>query len=284
MTPGLQRLRLSTIGPGSRVGRIAYRTLMAAAVPRFATRRDRASRAVARALSTTALGRLPEEETEWTQRIEARRRELMSDQALVAPDIPSESGGAEQPPFAVSTASLWISLPPLLCLFLMRLVRELAPRSCLELGTGFGISGAYQAASLDLNGTGRLETFERAAGLAGIAEEGFSALALGERVGLRVGPIEEMLEEAAERISPVDYAFVDADHTAQATIEHFEIMLPHLADGAVVVLDDINWPTMTEAWKRIRRHRRASLALGLRRLGVVVVSGPAGHPRPAVRD
>ena len=45
----------------------------------------------------------------------------------------------------------------------MRLVRELRPHSCLELGTGVGVSAGYQAAAMELNGVGRLLTLDGSA-------------------------------------------------------------------------------------------------------------------------
>jgi predicted O-methyltransferase YrrM len=272
--------------PGSPVAGPVYRTVMAASLPsvarqanRAADRADRApaparraSRALGSALRTTALGQPRAEERAWVDRIEARRDQLASGGA-VEPRI-AERGSAVAsealPPIPTWVASI-ISLHPVWCLFLMRLVRELAPRSCLELGTGFGISGAYQAASLELNGVGALSTLEGAPQLAEIAEQGFAALRLNERVEVGVGPLEDTLGHALERAAPVDYAFLDADHTAEATLEHFNAIVTHLSDGAVVVLDDINWAE-GRAWRTIRRHDRVSVALGLLRVGIVVIS------------
>ncbi len=72
---------------------------------------------------------------------------------------------------------------------------------------------------------------------------------------------------------PIDYAFLDADHTEEATCEHFDILLPHLSPGAVVLLDDIMLSTgMRRAWRAIRRRERVSASLALGRMGVVAVS------------
>jgi predicted O-methyltransferase YrrM len=248
--------------------------MMAASVPRLAARRERPSRALARALSTTALGRSSAQERAWAARIEARRQRLISAGEVIRPSpIDATPGSKTEPEVPISTASLWMSLPAQLCVFLMRLIRELRPRSCLELGTGFGISTAYQAASLELNGAGTLTTFEYAPEIAEIAGQGLSELGLTSRVEVNVGAIDDLLSEALEGIAPVEYAFVDADHTEEATIREFEAMLPHLAEEALVVFDDINWTEagMTRAWDRIRRHGRVSAALPLRRLGVVAV-------------
>ena len=277
---GLTRRR-PRLWPGSGPDAALYRTLMGASLPRLATHRDSGSRALARALRTTALGRIPAEERRWIARIEARRRDLASGDAVVRPGFSDGSLVDDEgrgPSIPLAGASRWMSLTPIWCTFLMRLVRELAPRSCLELGTGFGISGAYQAASLELNGAGKLTTLEGAPEYVSIAEHGFSALGLGERVELRVGRITDTLQDVAERAAPIGCAFVDADHTERATLDQFDAMLPHLGEGAVVVLDDVNWGDggMTRAWRKIGRHDRVSVALGFHRLGIVVVSRRGG--------
>jgi predicted O-methyltransferase YrrM len=176
-------------------------------------------------------------------------------------------------PLAISRAAREVSVPSRWGVFLMRLVRELSPRSCVELGTGFGISAAYQAASLQLNGAGGLITLDAAGEWAEIAEQGFSELGL-ERVEIEVGELNDTLEDAVTRAAPVDYAFVDAEHQELATHRHFETLLPHLSDGAVVAFDDIIFPEeMMRAWKAISRHARVAVAIGLGRIGVVVISG-----------
>ncbi|MGH7317340.1 MAG: O-methyltransferase [Candidatus Rokuibacteriota bacterium] len=164
-----------------------------------------------------------------------------------------------------------MSLPPVWCLLLMRLVRTMRPRSCLELGTGFGISGAYQAAALELNGTGRLTTVEGAAEWAEIARRGFMELGL-SRVEPVVGPIAEMLADA--RLGPFDHVLVDAEHTEEAMLAAFEMLLPDLSTNAVVVFDDIDfYEGSRRAWSRVKRHPNVSAAVGLRRFGIAIVSG-----------
>jgi predicted O-methyltransferase YrrM len=242
------------VPPSSALVEPAYRLLLGAALPRVAARRDRASRALFRAMATTALDRIPREEREWISRIEARRAELAA---------------TDFSPFA-----RWASIAPVWGRFLMRTVRELSPRSCLELGTGFGISAAYQAAALELNGAGRLTTLERLEGLGAIAAEGFSRLGLDGRVRLRLGSKDDSLGRALEGAGQIDYAFLDADHTENATMAHFATLLPHLREGAIVVIDDINWTEeMRRAWKSIAGNERVSRKLELRRVGILVIAG-----------
>ena len=221
------------------------RALMAISVSRLLRRRDRPSRAIARALQTTALGRISPHERTWVDRIEARFRHQGNMEAGITP--------------------LW-------GLFLMRLLRELEPRSCLELGTGWGTSGAYQAAALELNEAGFLVTCDIEPEWARAAEREFGELGL-HRVELRLGPLNDTLGPQLASMEPVDYAFIDADHEEEAESGYFEAMLPHLSPGAVIVFDDINFNEgMKRVWKAIRGHERVSLAIGLRRMGITVVN------------
>lgn len=244
------------VSPDSALANAAHRATMAAAFPRLAGNSGRAPRAIARALRTTALAPMPADERRWVTRIEASRRH-----------VPAKAG-------ELGEACPWWSTPRLWGRFLMRLVRELEPRSCLELGVGFGISGAYQAAALKLNGSGRLVTLDQEESLARIAEDGFRELRLASTVELCIGPIGRTLPQVLPRLAPLDYAYIDAEHTYEATVANYEALLPHITDCAVVVVDDIKLDQgMSRAWDAIRSHERVSLQLGLRRLGVVVVSG-----------
>lgn len=246
---------------------------------------DAVARPLARALRTTALGRVAPAEREWIGRIEARRAELAAShgltQGVFSPVRPPKASGWSGifKPVAVSDACGVISIPPGWGLFLMRLVRELKPRSCVELGTGFGVSAAYLGAGLELNGSGRLTTLEGAEKWAAIAEQGISSLGLG-RIDITVGPLSDTLEPTLAEVGPVDLAYVDADHSKEATTEYFEAILPHASDRAVIVFDDIAFDEgMLEAWIEIRSHPRVVTAASLGRMGLIRVRAPGAGAR-----
>jgi predicted O-methyltransferase YrrM len=254
---------------------------MAAPLARLTGRADPAARPLRRALRTALLGQLPREEREWIEGIEAWRRDLGSHRAPT--ELPELGGGAQgsdgrsgtdQSTTSIGFAATAISLSPHWCVLLMRLVRELRPRSCLERGTGFGISAAYQAAALQINGLGALTTLEGSAAWAALARDGLSGLGL-DGVELRVGRIGETLPEEADRYGPVDFVFMDAEHGAEANLEHFETIPPSLSEGAVVVLDDADWPGVRHAHAEIERHGRVSTSVLIGRLGVSIIDRPA---------
>jgi predicted O-methyltransferase YrrM len=253
--------------------------------------RDPASRALRAALSSSLLGRIPPEEREWSARIEAYRRELRASTAeLTTPmlepveDLPSHGHELDvdlQRISRVREDADLISIPRLWGVLLMRLVRQLAPASCLELGTGFGMSTLYQAAALELNGRGRLVTVDAAESRARMAMQTAADLKL-DRVEFRVGRIRDLLEDELRRAQPIDFGYVDANHTEAATIHYLESFLPHLASTAVLAFDDIPWtPEMRRAWRRIAADERVTAAVGVRRIGVCVIAPRSAVPQAA---
>ena len=260
---------------------VVTRGLMVGSVPRLTPHRAGAVRAVARALASTAIGRIPPDEREWIDRIEARRAELASRQEETRADYADDPDGlpewarAFENPIPTWGATGLLSIPPLWGRVLLRLVRELGPSSCLELGTAFGISTSFCAAALELGGSGRMLTLDAAREWGAIAEEGWRSLGLEPRIEMRLGQIGSSsgtLPAALAAAAPIDFVFVDAEHQAAPTLAYFEAMLPHLAPGAVVVFDDIGFPRqMRGAWKAIKRHRLVSASVGLGRMGIVTV-------------
>jgi predicted O-methyltransferase YrrM len=253
---------------------------MAAALPRFRGRSDRRSRAVASALRGAAIGGIPAEERAWIDRIEAHRGRLPSEVVAVSSGrSPHGRASRADHPAEATKACEWMSIPAVSGRFLMRLVRLLAPRSCLELGTGFGVSTAYQAAALELNGKGTMTSLDLA-GMTDIAGPGLARLGLAGRTHLVPGRIERTLPAVLEAARPIDFAFLDADHTPRGTLHPLEVMIPHLSTGAVVVFDDINWtPGMRVTWRRIGQLPAVVAAYRIHRLGVTVVDASRRVPQ-----
>jgi predicted O-methyltransferase YrrM len=150
------------------------------------------------------------------------------------------------------------SKPPKASRLLFDVLRERRPRACLELGTCLGISAAYQAAALELNGDGFLHTIEGAEPLAVRAGNLFSRLGLAHRVDLHVGRFKDVLPDLLQE-NIFDYAFVDGHHDEHATIEYFGLIHPRVRSGGVMVFDDIRWSVgMQRAWEAIRASEAAA--------------------------
>ena len=163
-------------------------------------------------------------------------------------------------------------------LLLFRLVRELQPRTCIELGTSVGISACYQATALKLNRAGRLVTLEGADSVASIATQNFGSLGL-DNVEVVRGRFQDTLSRVLSANSPLDYAFIDGHHDEAATVKYFTALLPALAGASTVVFDDIRWsPGMKRAWDVIKSHPKARLSVDLRSMGIISMAGDRDSP------
>jgi predicted O-methyltransferase YrrM len=137
-------------------------------------------------------------------------------------------------------------------LLLFRLMREIKPGNCIELGTSVGVSACYQAAALKLNGSGNFVTL----GL--------------DNVELVCGRFQDTLSGVLLANPLVDYAFIDGHHDGSATVNYFNELAPALAPAAVLMFDDIRWSEgMTRAWDVIRHDPRVRMSVDLGCMGLI---------------
>ena len=150
---------------------------------------------------------------------------------------------------------------------LAALVRSRKPNVVLELGTNVGLSGTYLANAL--SDRGRLTTIDQSAARQLLARELFAAAGVADRIEVITGSFAESLESAAA--AGFGIAFIDGDHTYDATLWLVDSLLAYAVPGSVLVLDDINHSVqMRRAWVELRK-RPGLATLGLTDLGVLEV-------------
>lgn len=239
-------------------------------------------------------GALTLEEKAWTSRIERLRAELeASTERVTRTDFGAGLRHAAETAQDGAVASLdgarvedevqriarFSSKKGLWALFLFKLIRELRPLRCVEMGTALGLSGAYQAAALALNGRGELTSLEGSAELAAIARRNWAALGL-QGADVVVGKFSDTLGGVLGARAPIDYVFVDGHHDENATLDYFEQLVPHLASPACLVFDDIAWSKgMRRAWRSIESDRRIQVSVDFGMMGVAI-AGAAEKRRP----
>ena len=238
---------------------------------------------VAQATRDAAAGAQSDDEQAWIDRIEALRAEMnRSSETITRLDFGAGPSGTQRSlegmeagvsmTSTLGEISQKVSKPPLWCSLLFHLVRGHKPDTCIEMGTAVGVSAAYQAAALALNGRGRLTTLEGAESLAAVAERNFQRLGL-DNVDVRVGRFQDTLEAVIGSLPAVDYAFIDGHHDEQATMRYFNTLCASLARPALLVFDDIAWSDgMTRAWQAICLDRRITAAIDFGSLGLCVVT------------
>jgi len=249
----------------------ARRRLALRRVGRVAAPRDESVGRILRAVEATLRGELAPEEREWVRRIEALRGRLRGSRKRVTLADFGAAGSEAVSTHTVGERCL-SSKSPLGALLLLRLVRETRPARCLELGTNLGISAAYQAAALRLNGGGELHTVEGSPKLAELSRGHLASLGLAAEV--HAGRFLEVLPGLLARTAPLDHVFIDGHHDGPATVGYFAQLQPSLSPGALVVFDDVDWSAgMAEAWRAIRADPRVRVAVGLGTMGLCVVGG-----------
>jgi predicted O-methyltransferase YrrM len=254
---------------------------------RLSRQTDAVSKAIAGSIRDTLSGSFTPEDSKIVARIETLRGEMERSTAPItrvdygaglgdSRRTPEEMARGVEVTSALGDITRAASKPALWAGLLFRLIRELRPNSCVEMGTAVGISAAYQTAALELNERGKLVSLDGAPAVAEIARKNLQALGL-KRVEVVVGNFRDTLPEVLRREQPIDYVFVDGHHDERATLDYFELLLPSLAKTSVLVFDDISWSDgMKRAWGSISRDPRVSLAVDLGAVGLCVV-GPSPH-------
>ncbi|MBN2766642.1 MAG: class I SAM-dependent methyltransferase [Paludibacteraceae bacterium] len=149
---------------------------------------------------------------------------------------------------------------------LFRMVREAKPAVILELGTSLGISTAYMAMACT---HAKCYTVEGCPQIASIASDNFLKFGL-DNVRLRRMNIDEGLVPLLTEIERPDFVFIDANHTSDALLRYFEIIMSKVHNDMVIVIDDINWSDdMQEAWQQIKRHPNVINSLDIFGFGIL---------------
>jgi predicted O-methyltransferase YrrM len=246
-------------------------------------------RGVGLALLEALEGIFTAEENAWIQKVEQRRSALLASTEVVpivdfGAGNPDSRRSAEEMAKGVESTcrvadACAASKPAFWAKLLFKLVRHLQPSTCVELGTCVGISAAYQAAALELNGKGQLVTMEGAPEIARTARETLEAVGLGN-ASVVTGSFQAMLQGVLERNKPIDYFFNDGHHDHDAVLAYHKQVSPYLADGAVIVFDDISWsPGMRKAWETIEADPATAATFDLRAIGIAVTGKSAGGQR-----
>lgn len=162
--------------------------------------------------------------------------------------------------------------PPLWSLILFKLIRQFKPQIGIEMGTGIGISAAYQAAAQVLNGAGKLITMEGSESIVDLAKQNFVNLNL-NNISVVTGKFSDTLETVLKENHQIDYVFVDGHHDEEATWKYFQQILPYLSPNALIVFDDISWSDgMKRVWDKIKEDENCIISVDLKMMGVCVTS------------
>jgi predicted O-methyltransferase YrrM len=264
-------------------GRRVHEAIFAQALPRVRGRALRRGGKPGASMFARAVEAIPgnviaANEAVWIEGIERRRTELARPDRIGADEVAADGSGLSLRQVAVvaSIHQPWGR-------FRFRLVREMRPRSCIELGGGVGISTAYQGAALELNEAGVLRSIEGSAARARQGTQVLSSLGI-ERAEVIEGRFEDVLDRVLAEAQPVDLVYLDAGKGRRHNLDLFERVLPHLSPTAAFVMDDIHWSReMKRTWREIATHPRVQLSVDLWRIGACLLAEDPSAQRRASR-
>lgn len=150
---------------------------------------------------------------------------------------------------------------------LFRIVRYFQPESILEIGTSLGL--ATSALSLG-NSNAKITTLEGCPNTLTVAKNLFQVS------GFKLKNIEFINTEFSSYLKTAtencDWKLIyfDGNHSKQATLDYFELLLPTITNETVWIFDDIHWSKdMEEAWQTIKNHPKAIVTIDTFQWGIV---------------
>ena len=150
---------------------------------------------------------------------------------------------------------------------LFRIVNYFQPKNIIELGTSLGISTLYLA------NTGKqtqVFTIEGDKQIYNIAKSYFSLL---EQNNIKSynDNFDYRLPEILNELDTVDCVYIDGNHTKEASLRYFNMLLPKVTDKSILIFDDIYWnKDMLSAWNEIKANKQVKLTIDLYYFGIVL--------------
>ncbi len=149
---------------------------------------------------------------------------------------------------------------------LFRLVEHFMPQTIIEMGTSLGISTLYLALA---NPDARVFTIEGCTTKSEQATSNFRDLQV-TNIDQHIGRFDIVLPDLVRQIGKLDFAFIDGNHTYEATLANFKTLLSIANNDTVFVFDDIHWSeSMQKAWNEITEYDGVTVSIDLFRIGIV---------------
>jgi predicted O-methyltransferase YrrM len=151
---------------------------------------------------------------------------------------------------------------------------EKRPLQILELGTSLGITTAYLAS---VDSRNKVVTMEGSEAVLRVAQGVWKMLKL-ENIEWIQGNIDDTLyniysvQSSDVRSERIDLAYVDANHTYEATMRYADFLLNRLTEKGILVLDDIHYSEQMErAWRELKADPRVTTSMDLYHVGLLFV-------------
>ena len=201
------------------------------------------------------------------KRVEELREKLLLDiTVLNVEDFGAGSSVSKSNQRSIASIVKNAAKPQKIGQLLYRMAQYYKPERVLELGTSLGVTTSYLASG---NSNANILTLEGSKSIADLAAKNFQSIGL-NNIELITGNFDETLAPVIQRLSSVDFAFIDGNHRYKPTINYFNQILSKTHNSSVLIFDDIHWSKeMEQAWEEIKRHSAVTCSIDLFFIGLV---------------
>ena len=149
---------------------------------------------------------------------------------------------------------------------LFRITNYFQPESILEIGTSLGL--ATSALSLG-NVKSKITTIEGCPNTFAFAQKQFEEFGFKNITSINT-EFSSYLKNYQLSIINYQLIYFDGNHSKQATLDYFELLLPTTTNESVWIFDDIHWSKgMETAWEIIKSHPNVTVSIDTFQWGLV---------------
>jgi predicted O-methyltransferase YrrM len=152
---------------------------------------------------------------------------------------------------------------------LFRIVNYFQPKSILEIGTSVGLATSAPS----LNDFARVTTLERCSKALAIAKEMFQFPNFNlqqAKVNFVTAEISDFLKSQRLKYGDYNLIYFDGNHSKQAYLDCFELLLPTITNETVWIFDNIHQSKeMEDLWELIKKNPKVTVTIDTFQWGLV---------------
>ena len=150
---------------------------------------------------------------------------------------------------------------------LFRITNYYKPKKSLEIGTSLGLATSALALG---NPNSHLLSLEGCANTLSIAENLFNEKFSDFNFEFINTEFSYLLQSYNQQPQSFDLIYFDGNHSKEATLKYFELLVPTISNETIWIFDDIHWSKeMEEAWEVIKRHPKVTVTIDTFQWGFV---------------
>lgn len=155
---------------------------------------------------------------------------------------------------------------------LFRVVNYFKPSTILEIGTSLGLATSALALGSQSIGIRNITTLEGCTNTMAIAKNQFQSQLpnFEKKINFVVTDFQSYLQSENLKSEICNLIYFDGNHSKEATLNYFELLLHTITNETVWIFDDIHWSSgMEEAWEIMKKHPKVTVTIDTFQWGFV---------------